>query len=54
MALLMIDWMVQQWVVVAIIADIVVGISVWNAFVLRHVQPRHFLSVKNLKVLKAL
>mmetsp|Transcript_1285 Transcript_1285/g.2899 ORF Transcript_1285/g.2899 Transcript_1285/m.2899 type:complete len:246 (-) Transcript_1285:1350-2087(-) len=38
--------------VVGIVATTAVGIPVWNRFVLRHVQPRHFLSVKDLQVVK--
>lgn len=49
MVLSVIEWMVQYLVVgvvvVVIVACIAIGISVWNAFVLRDIQPRHFLSV---------
>lgn len=39
---------------VVVVAVTAVGIPVWNRFVLCNVQPRHFLSVQDLQVLKTL
>jgi len=51
---MMVHLVVVVMAMVVTVATTVVVISVWDCFALGNVQPRHFLSVQNLQVLKTL